>query len=95
MEMLKIAGQTGIPLKQTWAEKTAGRTTVLGKVQGVYTGFCSTLLRDIPFSMFYFPAYAGVRHVMATSLLKPGEEPTFGKFYSFYILIRFYRQKLV
>jgi len=77
MEMFKIAGQTGIPVKQTWAERTAGRTTALGKVQGVYTGFCSTLLRDIPFSMFYFPAYAIIRNLMATTMLKPGEDPTF------------------
>ena len=78
MEMFKIAGQTGIPVKVTWNERTAGRTTAIGKMQGVYTGFCSTLLRDIPFSMFYFPCYAIVRHLMAQSLLKPGEQPTFG-----------------
>ena len=49
-------------------------------MQGVYTGFCATLLRDIPFSMIYFPAYAIIRDVMAKSMLKPGEDPTFGKF---------------
>jgi len=78
MEMFKIAGQTGIPVSVTWAERTAGRSTALGKMQGVYTGFCSTLLRDIPFSMFYFPTYAIVRQVMASQMLKPGENPTFG-----------------
>ena len=50
-------------------------------MQGVYTGFCATLLRDIPFSMIYFPAYAVVRAVMAQSFLKPGEEPTFGQYF--------------
>ena len=59
--------------------RTAGRVGALSKMQGVYTGFCATLLRDIPFSMIYFPAYAVVRTVMAQSFLKPGEEPTFGK----------------
>ena len=49
-------------------------------MQGVYTGFCATLLRDIPFSMIYFPAYAIIRDVMAKNMLKPGEDPTFGKF---------------
>ena len=51
-------------------------------MQGVYTGFCATLLRDIPFSMIYFPAYAIIRDVMAKTMLKPGEDPTFGKFLS-------------
>jgi len=77
MEMFKIAGQTGIPLKTIWNERTAGRVGAISKMQGVYTGFCATLLRDIPFSMIYFPAYAVVRAVMAQSFLKPGEEPTF------------------
>ena len=49
-------------------------------MRGVYTGFCATLLRDIPFSMIYFPTYAVVRSVMAEKMLKPGEDPTFGKF---------------
>jgi len=77
MEMFKIAGQTGIPVSTTWKERTAGRTTAIGKMQGVYTGFVSTLLRDIPFSMFYFPTYALVRRGMSQAFLKPGEDPTF------------------
>ena len=79
MEMFKIAGQTGIPVSTTWKERTAGRTTAIGKMQGVYTGFVSTLLRDIPFSMFYFPTYALVRRGMSQAFLKPGEDPTFCK----------------
>merc|ERR1712227_502805 len=77
MEMFKIAGQTGVPVGEMWRQRTAGRIGALSKMQGVYTGFCATLLRDIPFSMIYFPAYAVVRTVMAQSFLKPGEEPTF------------------
>jgi len=77
MEMFKIAGQTGTPVSVTWAQRTAGRVTALGKMQGVYTGFCATLIRDIPFSAVYFPFYAIVREQMARRLLKPGEEPTF------------------
>ena len=61
----------------TWAQRTAGRATALGKIQGVYTGFCATLIRDIPFSAVYFPFYAIVREQMARRLLKPGEKPTF------------------
>ena len=61
--------------------RTAGRGGAISKMQGVYTGFCATLLRDIPFSMIYFPAYAVVRAVMAQSFLKPGEEPTFGQYF--------------
>ena len=60
--------------------RTAGRIGAISKMQGVYTGFCATLLRDIPFSMIYFPAYAIIRDVMAKNMLKPGEDPTFGKF---------------
>lgn len=77
MEMFKIAGQTGTPVSVTWAQRTAGRATALGKIQGVYTGFCATLIRDIPFSAVYFPFYAIVREQMARRLLKPGEKPTF------------------
>ena len=61
----------------TWAQRTAGRATAIGKIQGVYTGFCATLIRDIPFSAVYFPFYAIVREQMAKRLLKPGEDPTF------------------
>ena len=60
--------------------RTAGRIGAISKTRGVYTGFCATLLRDIPFSMIYFPTYAVVRTVMAQQMLKPGEDPTFGKF---------------
>ena len=64
----------------TFYFRTAGRIGAISKMQGVYTGFCATLLRDIPFSMIYFPAYAIIRDVMAKNMLKPGEDPTFGKF---------------
>ena len=95
MEMFKIAGQTGVPVGEMWRQRyllgipnpeltfyfrTAGRIGAISKMQGVYTGFCATLLRDIPFSMIYFPAYAIIRDVMAKNMLKPGEDPTFGKF---------------
>lgn len=77
MEMFKIAGQTGVPVGEMWRQRTAGRIGAISKMQGVYTGFCATLLRDIPFSMIYFPAYAIIRDVMAKNMLKPGEDPTF------------------
>ena len=59
--------------------RTAGRVGFVAKTQGVYTGFCATLLRDIPFSMVYFPFYAIVRQVMAQKMLAPGQDPTFGR----------------
>ena len=39
----------------------------------IYTGYCSTIIRDIPFSIVYFPAYALLREAMAGH----GKEPTF------------------
>ena len=77
MEMFKIAGQTGVPVFTTWKIRTAGQTTVVGKIQGVYTGLGSTLLLYIPFSMFYFPTYAMVRRQMSKAFSKPGEDPNF------------------
>ena len=71
-------------MQTVWAERTAGATSALGKVKGIYTGFSATLLRDIPFSMLYFPAYAIIREQMAKLLLKPGEDPTFCECYNYF-----------
>ena len=87
MEMFKIAGQTGVPVLSTWKIRTAGQTTVVGKIKGVYTGLGSTLLLYIPFSMFYFPTYAMVRRQMSKAFSKPGEDPTFCKL--------FYRKSII
>ena len=48
------------------------RTKGVG-LRGIYTGYCSTIIRDIPFSIVYFPAYAMLREIMAGH----GNEPTF------------------
>ena len=48
------------------------RTRGVG-LRGIYTGYCSTIIRDIPFSIVYFPAYAMLREIMAGH----GNEPTF------------------
>jgi hypothetical protein len=64
MEMLKIAGQTGIPIKTLWRQRMAGRNGFIQKMGGIYTGYCSTIIRDIPFSIIYFPAYSNIRDKM-------------------------------
>jgi len=68
MEMAKIAGQTGTPLKTLYNQRTAGRVGFIGCTQGIYTGFCATLVRDVPFSVLYFPAFAWATKILSDKL---------------------------
>jgi len=56
MELLKIKGQSGGNVGEVLKSiiKTEG-------VRGFYRGQCSTLIRDVPFSMLYFPAYSNLK----------------------------------
>jgi hypothetical protein len=59
MELLKIQGGTRTDLIPPGGTKPAyGRLAKSLGPAGLYTGVLATLLRDVPFSFMYFPAYA-------------------------------------
>lgn len=62
MELLKIkgqeAGQKGLKFSMVKEMSKIGKTQGLG---GFYKGWCSTLVRDVPFSFVYFPMYANLK----------------------------------
>lgn len=59
MELLKIQGQgTGAKFDAIATMKALHAEQGL---KGFYKGWCATLVRDIPFSMVYFPAYANLK----------------------------------
>lgn len=74
MELLKIkgqeAGQKGVNFSMVKEMSHITKTQGLG---GFYKGWCSTLVRDVPFSFIYFPMYANLK-----------DQSVFGKGQSFY-----------
>ena len=59
MELLKIQGATRTDLIPPGGTKPAyGALARSLGAPGLYTGVVATLLRDVPFSFMYFPAYA-------------------------------------
>lgn len=75
MELLKIRGQSKAQLSGPNTSQTSAKTSspsLLGEVlkvirndgiRGIYRGAGSTLVRDIPFSMTYFPLFAHLNHL--------------------------------
>jgi len=59
MELLKIKGQeAGSQGKRFNLAATVGEILRKEGPAGFYRGWCSTLIRDVPFSFLYFPMYA-------------------------------------
>jgi hypothetical protein len=56
MELLKIRFQVG-------EKNVISNVMKEGGIKAFYRGWISTLIRDIPFSCFYFPIYAGLKGV--------------------------------
>jgi len=64
MELLKIKGQeAGSSGKQFNAIASMKKLYAGEGVRGFYRGWCATLVRDVPFSMVYFPTYANLKKV--------------------------------
>jgi len=66
MELLKIKGQeAGSQGKRFNLAKVVGEILAKEGPIGFYRGWCSTLIRDVPFSFFYFPMYAELHNLDA------------------------------
>jgi len=64
MELTKIQMQLQetLPLAE---RQTLGQVLRVGGLKGLYRGTCATLLRDIPYSILFFPGYANIRKLTA------------------------------
>eukprot|EP00640_Fibrocapsa_japonica_P003588 CAMPEP_0113935608 /NCGR_PEP_ID=MMETSP1339-20121228/2731_1 /TAXON_ID=94617 /ORGANISM="Fibrocapsa japonica" /LENGTH=292 /DNA_ID=CAMNT_0000937821 /DNA_START=157 /DNA_END=1035 /DNA_ORIENTATION=- /assembly_acc=CAM_ASM_000762 len=65
MELVKIRMQmqATLPVEQRQSTMTVVRK--LG-VRGCYAGGVATLMRDVPFSIIFFPLYANIKNMLAT-----------------------------
>lgn len=63
MELLKIKGQVAAGKGETF-NTVQVMADILKRegAQGFYRGWCSTLVRDVPFSFIYFPLYANLKN---------------------------------
>jgi len=77
MEMLKIRMQ--LQNKKPEAERQrigqVVRSIVNGGLRGIYQGAAATLLRDVPFSILYFPLFSNLKLYMA---MQPSNHPIYG-----------------
>ena len=64
MEMVKIRLQLQATLPAARRQTAAQLVRALGLV-GLYRGTLATLLRDVPYSVVFFPAYAALREALA------------------------------
>jgi solute carrier family 25 aspartate/glutamate transporter 12/13 len=64
MEMVKIRMQLQSMLPEAERLSAAGIVRSLG-LKGMYQGTVATLLRDVPFSIFFFPSYAHIKDFFA------------------------------
>ena len=64
MELLKIRMQMQATLPVAERQSTVQLVRSLG-VRGMYAGTPATLLRDVPFSLLFFPGYANLRALFA------------------------------
>lgn len=62
LEMIKIRKQTQL-LSSSLVERQETTRSLLKSlgIRGLYTGTCSTLLRDVPYGMIFFPLYATLK----------------------------------
>eukprot|EP01135_Chromosphaera_perkinsii_P001149 Nk52_evm6s159 gene=Nk52_evmTU6s159 len=66
MEIVKIQLQVAaLHLKPGQAKPSALQVVRKMGIRGVYKGTSATLLRDVPFSMVYFPSYANIKEALA------------------------------
>lgn len=66
MELLKIKGQEAGSRGESFNPvKEISGIYKAGGVSGFYRGWCSTLIRDVPFSFLYFPLYAELHYMEA------------------------------
>lgn len=65
MELLKIKGQEAGSRGEKFNAIKAMRDIAGGPegIRGFYRGWCSTLIRDVPFSFLYFPMYAELHNL--------------------------------
>jgi len=65
MELLKIKGQEAGSRGERFNAIKAMRDIAGGPegLKGFYRGWCSTLVRDVPFSFLYFPLYAELHYM--------------------------------
>ena len=69
MEMLKIRMQEQSKIIDPKLKKTfmqVGNEVICGGLRGVYQGAGATLLRDVPFSILYFPMFSNLKKYFAT-----------------------------
>lgn len=63
MELLKIKGQVAASQGKSFnTMKVMADILKSEGPRGFYRGWCSTLVRDVPFSFVYFPLYANVKN---------------------------------
>ena len=66
MEIVKIQLQiSALHLKPGQKKPTAVQVVKKMGIRGVYKGTAATLLRDVPFSMVYFPSYANIKALLS------------------------------
>ena len=67
MEMLKIRLQVdaSLPREQQRPPAVLVREVFGGGIRGVYRGSAATLLRDVPFSLLYFPTFSNLKAYIA------------------------------
>eukprot|EP00607_Mallomonas_marina_P007576 CAMPEP_0182417416 /NCGR_PEP_ID=MMETSP1167-20130531/1867_1 /TAXON_ID=2988 /ORGANISM="Mallomonas Sp, Strain CCMP3275" /LENGTH=290 /DNA_ID=CAMNT_0024590983 /DNA_START=68 /DNA_END=940 /DNA_ORIENTATION=- len=64
MEIVKIRMQMQATLPVTERQGTMAVVRSLG-LRGLYTGTPATLMRDVPFSLLFFPGYANIKAALA------------------------------
>lgn len=75
LEMVKIRKQTQTMTACVGPQTTREILQSLG-LRGLYKGTCSTLLRDVPYGMIFFPLYATLKQIGMSSSETPARPLT-------------------